>query len=213
MARIEVPVLRGDLVVLEPLEKRHLGDLVAAAAEDRGSFGFTSVPDGADAAADYIATQVHAADAGELVPFAQIRVSDGRAVGCTAYLNVRTHPGRVDPFAVEIGWTWLGASAQRTGINTEAKLLLLGHAFEAWRVVRVDLKTDSRNERSRRAIERLGARFEGVLRNWQPSLAAGEAGRYRDSAMFSIVAGEWPEVRTKLTASLASSEPRAGAGS
>ena len=205
--------MRGGVVALEPLDDRHLDDLVAAAAEDRRSFGFTTVPEGHAAATDYIATQLRAADAGELVPFAQVRLGDGRAVGCTAFLNLRSHPGRDDPFAVEIGWTWLSASAQRSGINTEAKLLLLGHAFEIWRVVRVDLKTDSRNERSRRAIERIGARFEGVLRNWQPSLVAGEQGRYRDSAMFSIVADEWPEVRSSLRARLDSYDPSTGAGS
>ena len=87
---------------------------------------------------------------------------------------------------------------QRTAINTEAKYLMLRHAFEHWDVARVDLKTDARNERSRRAIERIGATFEGVLRAWQPSVASGEAGRPRDSAMYSIVAAEWPARRRHL---------------
>ncbi len=99
---------------------------------------------------------------------------------------------------MEIGSTWLGASAQRTGINTETKLLLLEHAFETWSVARVDLKTDARNTRSRNAIEGLGAQFEGVLRNWQPSMVVGEEDRYRDSAMFSILDGEWPDTKARL---------------
>ena len=102
------------------------------------------------------------------------------------------------PYAVEIGGTWLAASAQRTGINIEAKLLLLTHAFDTWSVGRVDFKTDARNERSRGAIAALGATFEGILRNWQPSHAPGEEGRLRDSAMYSITAVEWPAVRSHL---------------
>ena len=111
-------------------------------------------------------------------------------------------PGRTrgDLYAVEIGWTWLAASAQRTGINAEAKLLLLTHAFDTLRLARVDWKTDARNERSRQAIERLGARFEGVLRGWSPSHAPGEEGRLRDSAMFSVTAAEWPDVKAHLAA-------------
>lgn len=106
------------------------------------------------------------------------------------------------PFAVEVGGTWLAASAQRTAVNTEAKLLLLAHAFDTWGVVRVDLKTDARNERSRAAIERLGARFEGVLRRWQPSQVAGEEDGYRDSAIYSVLDTEWPSVRANLAARL-----------
>ncbi len=105
--------------------------------------------------------------------------------------------------AVEIGWTWLGASAQRTGINVEAKRLLFAYAFEVLGLVRVDLKTDARNERSRVAMARLGARFEGILRSWSPSRVAGEEGLLRDSAMFSVVTAEWPEVKAALDARLA----------
>lgn len=132
------------------------------------------------------------------MPFAQIRQRDGRAVGCTAYWDPRFWPGRSELCAIEIGWTWLAASAQRTGINAEAKLLLLQHAFETLGVVRVDLKTDARNERSRRAIEGLGAQFEGVLRQWSPSHAPGEQGLLRDSAMFSVIACDWPPIKAAL---------------
>jgi RimJ/RimL family protein N-acetyltransferase len=106
------------------------------------------------------------------------------------------------PYAVEIGGTWLAASAQRTGVNVEAKLLLLDQAFERWRVGRVDFKTDARNLRSRTAILALGARFEGVLANWQPSQAPGEEAALRDSALYAILATDWPDVRGALVARL-----------
>ena len=105
--------------------------------------------------------------------------------------------------AVEIGWTWLGASAQRSGINVESKLLLFTYAFEQLKVARVDIKTDARNERSRLAIQGLGAHFEGVLRSWSESWAPGEEGRLRDSAMYSVVAAEWPACRKHLEDRLA----------
>ncbi len=113
---------------------------------------------------------------------------------------MRHYFGRAEPDAVEIGGTWLAASAQRSGINTDAKRLMLTHAFETWRVQRVDLKTDARNDRSRAAIERIGGRLDGVMRNWQPSLVPGEEGQPRDSAMYSIVPSEWPDVRARLVA-------------
>jgi N-acetyltransferase len=121
-------------------------------------------------------------------------------VGCTAFRERRTWADRPDLRAIEIGWTWLADSAQGTGINKEAKLLLFTYAFETLGVARVDLKTDARNERSRRAIERLGARFEGVLRKWSPSLAPGEEGMLRDSAMFAVVEEDWPTVKSDLIA-------------
>jgi RimJ/RimL family protein N-acetyltransferase len=131
-------------------------------------------------------------------------------VGCTAYWDPRYWPGRDDLRAIEIGFTWLSASAQGTGINTEAKLLLLSHAFDSLRVARVDIKTDARNVRSRRAIEALGATFEGVLRSWSMSWAPGEKGLLRDSAMYSVIAPEWDAVRSRLTARLAGQSPRPG---
>ena len=182
---------------------RHAPDL-----DDRGGGGPWHVPLHPRAARageveEYLAGHFELAESGRLVPFAQIRKADGRAVGCTAYWEPRFWPGRPDLCAVEIGWTWLAASAQRTGINTEAKLLLFEHAFENLKVVRVDLKTDARNERSRLAIERLGARFEGVLRSCSPSHAPGESGLLRDSAMFSLIAPEWPAAKAALRRRLA----------
>jgi N-acetyltransferase len=204
---LDVPVLEGALVRLEPLAPRHAPDLARAAEEDRSAYAYTVVPRAAEIDS-YVDTQLGRAG---LTPFAQIRTSDGAAVGCTGFWDPRTWPGRPDLRAIEIGWTWLGASAQRTGINTEAKLLLFGHAFERLGVARVDLKTDARNARSRCAIERTGARFEGVLRRWSPSWAPGETGLLRDSAMFSVVAEEWPAVKAGLHARLGAAS-RTGGG-
>jgi RimJ/RimL family protein N-acetyltransferase len=191
---IDAPVLQGSLVRLEPLSQSHVPDLALAAEEDRSAYAYTVIPRASDTA-EYVATQM---TTDGMTPFAQIRVRDGAAVGCTSFFNPRTWPGREELFAIEIGWTWLAASAQRTGINPEAKLLLLTHALETLKVARADLKTDARNQRSRQAIERLGARFEGVLRNWSPSRAPGEEGNLRDSAIFSITAAEWPTVKSSL---------------
>jgi RimJ/RimL family protein N-acetyltransferase len=198
---LDVPVLEGAHVLLEPLRAQHGPDLAVAAEEDRTTYAFTTVPTAHEVDA-YIRHQLLRRDEGHLFPFALIRRSDMRAVGCTAYWEPRLWPDRDELCAVEIGWTWLGASAQRTGINVEAKLLLLAYAFETLRLARVDLKTDARNERSRRAISRLGVTFEGVLRQWSPSRVPGEEGRLRDSAMFSVLASEWPTVRATLRARL-----------
>ena len=197
-----IPALDGSLVRLEPLSVRHAADLAAAAEEDRTAYAFTQVPRAWEVD-DYLAAHFERVAAGRLAPFAQIRRADGRAVGVTAYWDPRPWPGGTEPYAVEIGWTWLAASAQRTGVNVEAKLLLMEYAFETMGVVRVDLKTDARNERSRRAIAALGARFEGVLRNWSQSHAPGEQGRLRDSAMFSVIDAEWPATKAALRRRLA----------
>lgn len=152
---------------------------------------------------DYIAAHLRRAADGLMAPFAQIRVSDGRAVGCTPFWDPRTRPDGEELCAVMIGWTWLAGSAQRSGINLEAKLLLFRYAFETLGVVRVDLSTDARNERSWRAIAGLGATFEGVLRSWSRSHAPGEDGQLRDSALFSVVNSEWPAVEAQLIGRLA----------
>jgi RimJ/RimL family protein N-acetyltransferase len=187
--------LRGDRVRLEPLTEDHVPGLALAAEEDRSAYGYTMVPRVGETAA-YVKAQM---TRDGVTPFAQVRVEDGAPVGCTTYCNPRTWPGRDDLCAVEIGGTWLAASAQRTGINTESKLLLMTYAFENLNVARVDFRTDARNQRSCQAIERAGARFEGVLRNWGPSWVPGEEGRLRDSAIFSVIAEEWPQVKSALT--------------
>ncbi|WP_328890940.1 GNAT family N-acetyltransferase [Streptomyces sp. NBC_00316] len=194
---LEAPPLEGALVRLEPLAQRHAVDLVLAAEEDRSSYGFTWVPAAAEVD-DYIAAQLARAAAGKLLPFAQVERASGRAVGVTAYWDPRLWPTGDGLYAIEVGFTWLAASAQGTGLNTEAKYLLFRHAFENWGVARLDLKTDARNSRSRAAIEAVGARFEGVLRNWSRSWAPGEDGRLRDSAIFSITVAEWPNCRAGL---------------
>ncbi len=195
--------LTGRRVRLEPLSEHHLDDLVRATEEDRSSYDFTTVPHGRQATSDYIRTLLEARQRGAVIPFAQISIQLSRAVGVTRYLDLRNRLGHRLPFAVEIGGTWLAASAQRTGINLEAKLLLLQHAFDHWKVRRVDFKTDARNDRSRAALEGLGATLEGILRNWQPSHAPGEEGQLRDSAIYSIVDAEWPSIHQRLAARLA----------
>lgn len=194
---LDGPVLEGSLVRLEPLDHRHAPDLAAAAEEDRASYRFTWVPPAAEVG-EYIDAQLARAAAGQLAPYAQVDRASGRAVGATAYWEPRLWPTGDGLCAIEVGFTWLAASAQGTGLNTEAKYLLFRHAFENWDVARVDLKTDARNDRSRAAIEKAGAHFEGVLRNWSPSWVPGEEGRLRDSAIFSITAEEWPTCRAGL---------------
>jgi N-acetyltransferase len=200
--RLEGPVLEGGLVRLEPLEHRHAADLAVAVEEDRTSYEFTWVPRGAEVE-QYIETQLARAAAGRMAPYAQVAKATGRAVGATAYWDPRLWPGRDQLCAIEVGFTWLAGSAQGTGLNVESKLLLFRNAFENWGAARVDLKTDARNSRSRAAIQGVGARFEGVLRNWSQSWAPGEEGRLRDSAMYSIIASEWPECRRRLEERLA----------
>lgn len=194
--------LAGHYVRLEPLEVRHAGALVEAATEDRSTYGLTWVPSSQDEAVAYIETALAEQAAGTSVPFATVRLTDGRVVGSTRFLNLRCwgRPGSSgDPDVAEVGATWLAVSAQRSALNTEAKLLQLTHAFEVWGVERLELKTDARNGQSRAAIERLGASFEGVLRAYQP--AADHPGA-RDTAMYSILAAEWPLVRARLVARL-----------
>jgi RimJ/RimL family protein N-acetyltransferase len=196
--RLEGPVLEGRLVRLEPLEHRHVPDLAAAAEQGRDSYRYTWVPSGPAEAADYVEQQHARAATGRLAPYAQLDAATGLAVGATSFWDPRTLPEDGRLYAVEIGFSWLGAAAQGTGINTEAKYLLFRHAFEVFRVNRVDLKTDARNARSRAAIESVGARFEGVLRNWSRSWAPGEGDRLRDSAIYSLTDAEWPDCRRML---------------
>jgi len=201
--------LTGRHVRLEPLSTAHEPGLVAAAAEDRSSYALTRVPDGPIEVAAYVRAALAEQDGGQVLPFAVVRTRDDAVVGCTRFLDMEVlgRPESVlldtdrTPDVVEIGSTWYAASAQRTPLNTEAKLLLLGHAFDAWQVLRVTLKTDARNQRSRTAIERLGAVFEGIRR--AHTLASD--GTVRDSAYYSIVAAEWPAVRDGLRSRLVGS--------
>jgi N-acetyltransferase len=204
VATIE-PLLCGDTVTLRVLSMADVVALAAAAAESRNEYDYIRVPEGVEDAQRYIETALAEHQAGRRVPFAI--VWHGRVVGSTSYLDLdrwRWPAGsplqRADhPDAVEIGSTWLAASAQHTRCNTESKYLMLSNAFDAWRVHRVTLKTDERNARSRRAIERLGAVFEGVRRAHMPA----QDGSVRNSAYYSIVRAEWPDVRRQLEAALA----------
>lgn len=190
--------LVGRHVRLEPLERRHIPDLVVAGGGDRSSFAFTRVPHGIDETSRYVDDLLAAGDAGEVVPFAQC-TPDGVAVGCTRFMSLRWWRGRSSPDEVEIGGTWLTATAQRSAINTEAKYLLLRHAFEVWGAWRVELVTDARNTRSRTAIERIGATFEGVLRHHRPAAdSPPTAVRPRDTAVFSVIDEEWPDIERGL---------------
>ena len=187
--------LSGDVVRLEPLAPEHVPGL-RRAAEGAGPSAFAAVP-APQEVEDYVARALERRDTGTYAPFAQVEVATGRVVGHTAYLTPRwMDGGRL--FAVEIGSTWLHPAARGTAVNPAAKLLLLARALEGWGVDRVDIKTDARNEAARAAIAATGATFEAVLRAWQPSLAPGEEGRVRDTAMFSVTPPEWPRVRARL---------------
>jgi len=201
--RTEGPVLQGRHVRLEPLEHRHVDGLVAAAAADPSLYRWSPVPQGKAEAAAYINTALASRDAGSALPFAIIRGNDGVVIGSTRFFDLERwswpqgHPshGRSVPDACEIGYTWLTRSAIRTAANTEAKLLMLTHAFEEWHVLRVCFHTDARNQRSRAALERIGGQFEGILRSHR--MAADHIAR--DSVRYSIIASEWPGVQQRLS--------------
>ncbi len=200
--------LKGAHARVEPLSIDHVGGLVAAARGPRETYRFTTVPDTEAEMGRYVAAALEQQAARRALPFATMDAASGRVVGSTRFGNIEFWPwppgnalqrGEEVPDVVEIGWTWLTADVQRTAINTEAKLLMLTHAFERWRVHRVSLMTDSRNERSRAAILRLGARFDGVVR----AQRVAADGTIRDTACFSILDREWPDVRANLEARLA----------
>jgi N-acetyltransferase len=202
-----LPELGGRYVRLEPLQPWHAAGLAQAAAEDPSLYQLTPVPQGEEAAAEYIEAALAARAAGTAAPFAVIRVADGAVVGSTRLWDLvwwpwpQGHPrhGIAAPDVCEIGYTWLARSAIRTAANTEMKRLMLGHAFEVWEVESVCLHTDARNERSRRAMERIGARFEGILRAHRLATNC----LPRDSARYSITAAEWPRCKRRLEEMLA----------
>jgi N-acetyltransferase len=189
--------LTGRHVVLEPLRGEHVEGLAAAASLDRSTYGFTVVPDGPESAAEYVAGLCEERRRGQVVAFVQRRPG-GEVLGATRFMSLRWYFARPYPDVVEIGGTWLAASAQRTAVNTEAKLLLLAHAFDVYGVGKVDLKTDARNARSIAAMTRLGLTREGVVAQNQPSLVRGEEGTLRDSALFGVTRADWPSLRARL---------------
>ncbi len=194
--------LTGRHVQLEPLSLDHAEGLAAAAAVDRSTYDLTWVPDGVDGTRAYIAGLLHDHEHGRVLPFAQRRLDTGELVGCTRYLDPHWWRGRPEPDEIEIGGTWLGAGAQRTAVNTEAKYLLLTDAFERLGVWRVALCTDARNQQSRDAIERIGATFEGILRNHRLVADADEPSP-RQTAIYSVIPEEWPRVKQQLEARMA----------
>jgi len=200
------PVLSGQHVRLEPLSHRHVDGLVSASARDPELYKWSPVPQGEAEARLYIDTALAWREAGTALAFATVRIADNLVLGSTRFFNLERwawpqgHPlhGRATPDACEIGYTWLSRDAVRTAANTESKLLLLTFAFETWDVLRVCLHTDVRNQRSRAAIERIGGKFEGILRAHR--MAADFIPR--DSARYSIIAAEWPNVKQQLTQKL-----------
>ena len=195
-------VLTGRHVQLEPLTLDHVDGLVAASTIERGTYDYTDVPADRDAMEYYVGRLVDDHVSGRVLPFAQRRLDTGDLVGCTRFMEPRWWRGRNEPDEIEIGGTWLAATAQRTAVNTEAKYLLLSHAFEQWNVWRVAICTDEDNARSRTAIERLGARFEGVLRNHRLRYNTAPV-EPRNTAVYSITDAEWPGIKGGLEQRLA----------
>ena len=196
---VAAPTLTGTHVQLEQLRIEFAEELTAAGNQDRSTYGWTPVPPTVEGMQRYITGLLNDQQSRAAVPFAQRRVSDNALVGCTRYLRLEWWGAKQLPDEVEIGGTWLSASAQRTPINTEAKYLLLANAFDTWGVHRVSICTDARNEQSRTAILRIGATFEGILRSHRGSYAPGEENTVaRDSAMYSIVRSDWPAVKQGL---------------
>jgi RimJ/RimL family protein N-acetyltransferase len=183
-------VLEDRTVRLEPLEERHAEDLYEAGREPSI---WTYMPRGplrsVEESREMIRSVLRSSRDGSAWPFATVEISSGRAIGSTRYFDIRPeHRG------LEIGWTWLGVAHQRTSANTECKRLLLEHAFDVLDALRVQLKTDARNLRSQRAIERIGAVREGVLRAHMVM----PDGFVRDSVMYSMTREDWPEVKRRL---------------
>ncbi len=204
---VQPVMLAGRHVRLEPLALGHARALLAAASGPRDTYGFTAVPNDEPSMIRYIEAALRDQEAGRALPFATVAKATGRVVGSTRFGNIdywawpagNPHQRGEDlPDVVEIGWTWLAQRVQRTAVNTEAKLLMLGHAFEVWQVHRVTLKTDERNARSRAAIQRLGAKLDGLIRAQLPAVDD----RPRTSAVYSILAAEWPAVKQGLLAHL-----------
>jgi RimJ/RimL family protein N-acetyltransferase len=186
--------LEGSIVTLEPLRAKHAEELWQAAQAPEIWQWLAHVGGNRDYFKMWLEASLEAARAGREGPYATRMIADGRVVGSSRYLNVR----RFDR-VVEIGWTWLHPSAWRTGANVEAKLLMMRHAFETLECVRVEFKTDARNERSRAALAALPAQFEGILRN---HMIVPDVG-LRDSAYFSVIDSEWSEVEANLKRRLA----------
>jgi RimJ/RimL family protein N-acetyltransferase len=190
MMEVKPVTLTGKYVRLEPLSDAHVPGLAAIGMnDDIWRWMPYGVMKNEDDIRGWVGDLLNRATQGTDRPFAVIHLASGRVAGATRYMDIRPRD-----YAVEIGGTWYGVEFQRSAVNTEAKYLLLRHAFEELKCIRVQLKTDQRNERSQKAIERIGAVCEGVLRN---SMIMPD-GYYRSSVYYSILAGEWPAVKERL---------------
>jgi RimJ/RimL family protein N-acetyltransferase len=187
---IKSVTLEGEFVRLEPLSlEKHFADLCAVGL-DEGIWRWSPQRIKTDADLEnYIKTALNEQKRGVSLPFATVLKETGKAIGSTRFGNIDVANRRV-----EIGWTWIGRAFQRTFVNSEAKLLMLSHAFETWNCNRVELKTDTLNERSRRAILRIGAKEEGIFRKHVVT----DSGRLRDTVYFSILDDEWQAVKQNL---------------
>ena len=189
MLNVQPVILTDGRIRLEPLALGHVPALAAAAADgELWKIRVTSVPDPEDTRG-YVERALQAQQDGHRLPFAVIDLAQGRLVGCTSYHDIVPAVDRL-----EIGWTWYARSVQRSHVNTCAKLLLLTHAFDTLKTQLVGWRTDNYNFASQAAIERLGARKDGVLRHH----ALRRDGTVRDTVMYSVSAGEWPEIRAHL---------------
>jgi len=185
--------LVGQHVRLEPLTQAHAEPLIAAAGDGELWNSTVTIVPSRNTVSDYIQAALDGQTQGRELPFVIISKSSNQIVGTTRFYEIRPHDR-----AAAIGYTWLAKSAQRTAVNTDAKLVLLTHAFETWKCMRVELITDVLNEQSRAAILRLGAKQEGILRK-HLSLPNG---RIRDSVIFSLIDDEWPDVKQRLATRL-----------
>ena len=197
MSWLEPVTLNGSSARLEPLDQRHRSDLIEAVQDgELWRLWYTSIPAPEKMEAE-IARRRNLQAAGSMLPFAVIDLASGKAVGMTTYMNADAANKRV-----EIGSTWYRKSVQRTNLNTQCKLLLLTHAFERLRCIAVEFRTHFFNHASRRGIERLGAKLDGILRSHQIA----SDGTLRDTCVYSIIASEWPTVKSHLNWQL--SRPR-----
>jgi RimJ/RimL family protein N-acetyltransferase len=190
MAWVEPVRLQGARASLVPLAQSHAHELGEAVRDgELWRLWYTAIP-APDKVADFIELRLSAQAKGALLPFAVLDNATGKAAGMTNYLNIEPDHRRL-----EIGGTWYRKSVQRSELNTECKLLLLGHAFDTLHSIAVEFRTHYFNHQSRRGIERLGAKLDGILRSHQIA----NNGTLRDTCVYSIVASEWPTVKAHLT--------------
>ena len=186
---VEPVVLEGEVVRLEPMAVGHLDGLWEAGRDESLWRLIPTNVASIDDMRKYVESAIADRDRGVALPFVTVEKVTGKVIGATRFGNIDAANLRA-----EIGWTWITPAFQRTAVNTEAKLLMLTHAFETWKCIRVELKTDALNERSRAAIKRLGATEEGIFRKHMIC----DTGRFRDSAYFSISDTEWRPVKADL---------------